>query len=101
MFFWIIFGVVGLIAIPVAIFFALCGVDAEHKIGGVVIVVIFWFIISGGLYFQEQGNTERWNNGFCECGQHWELRAVTKSRTGSETKHYVCPDCHIEIEINN
>lgn len=97
--FWIIFAVVGLIAVPMVILFACVGVDAEHKIGGVVAVIVFWFVLAGGIYFQNKDNSEKWNNGFCECGQHWELRAVTRTRNGTERKYYVCPDCYIEIEI--
>lgn len=97
--FWIIFGGIGLFAIPTILLFICCGVDAKHKICGFLVVIIFWFIFAGGLYFQEQGNNERWNNGFCECGQHWELSGVNKSRNGTETKYYTCPDCYKEIEI--
>lgn len=97
--FWIIFGVIGLFALPLAFMFAYCGVDTKTKVFGSLFVIAFWVLFSGALYFQEQGNQERWNNGFCECGQHWELSAVNKTRNGTETKYYTCPDCYKEIQI--
>ena len=97
--FWIAFFGIGLFAIPMVVAFVYCGVDVKNKIGGSLIVIIFWIAFAGGMYFQEQGNQERWNNGFCECGQHWELSAVNKIRNGTETKYYTCPDCYKEIQI--
>lgn len=97
--FWIIFGMVGLIAVPLLILFACAGVDSAEKGVGVGLALVFWFVLAGGIYLQNKDNSEQWNNGFCECGQHWELRAVTRTRNGTERKYYVCPDCYIEIEI--
>lgn len=99
--FWIIFGLFGLMAVPCIAMFVVCGADIQHKVGGAIVCVVFWFLVSGGLYFQEVGNAERWNDGFCECGTHWELKGVTKTKMGSETKYYSCPECYKEIEINH
>lgn len=97
--FWIMFAVFGLIWIPCILLFALGGADAKHKITGSLICLGFWFLMSVGLWGQEMGNQERWNDGYCVCGQHWELKGVDKNRHGSETKYYSCPDCYREIEI--
>ena len=97
--FWIAFGCFGFIAIPCILLFVCCGADAKHKIGGSLVVIAFWVIISGAMYFQEQGNQERWNGGFCDCGQHWVLSGVSRTRTGTETKYYSCPNCYKEIKI--
>ncbi len=97
--FWIIFGVIGLFTLPMVLIFAHCGIDVKTKIFGSLVVLAFLVVFSGGLYFQEQDNNEKWNNGFCECGQHWELNAVSKTRNGTETKYYTCPNCYKEIQI--
>ena len=97
--FWITFAVVGLFGVPCVLMFATCGTDTKNKIGGSLACIIFWFLVAGVLHWQEVGNAERWNNGLCECGQHWELSAVAKSRSGTETKYYTCSNCYNEIEI--
>lgn len=97
--FWIIFAACGIIGIPCVLLFASGGATAKRKVFGSLAGVVMWFMLAGGMYFQEVGNTERWNEGQCECGTHWELSAVTRSRTGTETKYYTCPSCHNEIKI--
>lgn len=97
--FWIIFGGIGLFAIPSALMFITCGATTKNKIGGAAFCICFWLLTSVLLWGQEVGNQERWNNGFCECGEHWELSAVDKSKSGTETKYYSCPACYNEIEI--
>ena len=98
MFWWIFIGL-SLMAIPMAIMFLTCGATRGNRIGGTVFVLCFWLLTSVLLWGQEVGNQERWNNGFCECGEHWELSAVDKSKHGTETKYYSCPACYNEIEI--
>lgn len=97
--FLIIFGILGFMGVPFMLMFLICGVDAKHKIGGTIFVLIFWFLVAGAMYGQEQGNNERWNDGNCPCGTRWELVAVDRSRHGTEHKYYCCPDCYKEIEI--
>lgn len=99
--FWIIFGVLGLFAIPCILLFITVGTDKEHKIIGSLVCICFWFLVSGSIYLQDLSNAEKWNNSYCECGQHWELKGVTRTKNGSETKYYACPECYIEIEINH
>lgn len=95
----VIFAVLGIVFIPAVVLFLVGGVDAKHKIVGSLICLAFWAFMALGLWGQAVGNAERWNNGYCECGQHWELSAVDKSRNGSETKYYSCPECFTEIKI--
>lgn len=98
--FWLIFGLVGIIWIPVLLLFAICGADAKHRIGGSIVAIFFWLIMSFGLYTQTTENNKNWNDGNCDkCEIHWELVAVTKTRNGSTTKYYTCPKCYKEIEI--
>ena len=95
--FLIIFGAFGLMCIPFIIMFLVCGVDLEHKLCGAAVVLIFWFLVAGGLTLDSKGKQDAWNGGYCECGTHWELRGASKSRTGNETKYYQCPNCYAEI----
>ena len=95
-----VFGCFGIICIPLIIIFTIGGTDKLHKIGGSVVIVIFWFLVAIGAWAQGNDNAKNWNNGFCECGTHWELSAVSEYR-GSTTKYYTCPNCHKEIEIKN
>ena len=87
--FWTMFGLFGVIFVPCVLLFALGGADAKHRIVGSLVCICFWFLFAGGIYFQEVGNAERWNDGYCECGQHWELKGATKTKNGSETKYYL------------
>lgn len=98
--FLIVFGALGLVFVPCVLMFALGGADAKHRIVGSLVCILFWFAFAGGLYSQEAFNAEKWNDGHCECGQHWELKGASKTKNGSETKYYACPNCYTEIEIN-
>lgn len=95
---WIIFGLVGLMWFALIIMFLVCGADAQHKIGGALVCFAFWLIMSFGLYYESTTKADMWNNGYCECGTHWELRGATKSKHGDVTKYYVCPECFAEIQ---
>ena len=96
--FWIVFGFCSLICVPFIIMFLVCGADLKHKLGGTIAILIFWFLIAGGLFLDSKGKKETWNGGYCECGTHWELKGATKSRMGNETKYYQCPNCYTEIK---
>lgn len=97
--YWIHFILWGLLFFPCILLFAICGATIKNKIGGSLITLAFWLIFATAMFYQEKGNEERWNGGYCPCGTHWELEAVTKTRSGTETKYYSCPDCYKEIEI--
>ena len=100
MMFWITFGLFGLTCVPLILVLAIEETNKFYKIGGSVIIVILWLLVSFGAWSQGNNNAKNWNNGFCECGTHWELNAVSEYR-GSTTKYYTCPNCHKEIEIKN
>ena len=96
--FWMIFGLLGLVWAIVIIMFLVCGVDAQHKIGGALVCLAFWVVMSVGLYYESTARADAWNGGFCECGTHWELRGVAKNKYGDTTKYYACPNCYTEIQ---
>lgn len=94
----IAFSVLGIIFGMIAVMFLVCGADWKHKVIGALVCVGFWLLMSGGIYLDAKIDANVWNNGYCECGGHWELRGVSEGRAGSITKYYVCPDCYAEIE---
>lgn len=94
----IAFGILGLIFGMIAVMFLVCGADRKHKIIGALVCIGFWLLMSGGIYLDASLDADVWNDGYCECGAHWELRGVSESRNGNTTKYYACPDCYAEIE---
>lgn len=98
--FWIVFALCGFMAVPCIVAAIGFGEGFKGKFKGTLICVIGWFIIAGAMWGQSTANKENWNEGYCECGTHWELKGVTRTRYGSETKYYACPNCFEEIELN-
>lgn len=95
--FIITFAIFGIIFIPFILLFLIGGVDLKHKLGGAIAILIFWIATSVVVPLGAKNEEDAWNGGYCECGQHWELEAVTKSHNGHTTKYYVCPNCYVEI----
>lgn len=98
MIFWIIFGFLGIIYIPFIILLWTSGTDLKHKLCGIIVMLLFWFLCTGGITLDETNKTNNWNDGCCKCGTHWELRGATKNKIGIETKYYACPNCYAEIK---
>lgn len=64
----------------------------------IIIALAIGFAISGALHFEAKVNADVWNNGLCPtCEEHWIPNGVTKSKNGSVTKYYYCPECYCEI----
>lgn len=99
MIFIVTFALSGIIWLPLILMFAIGGTDTKNRIVGSLICLCFWLLMAGGTFLEAKGNRERWNDGYCTCGAHWELAAVTKPHNGSITKYYVCPNCYAEIQI--
>lgn len=96
--FWIVLGVSGLAWVPAMLLFLLGGVNKKTKVGGALVCLALWMFMSVALFSEAWVKNNDWNGGYCECGEHWELRATTKSRNGEVTKYYACPECFAEIE---
>lgn len=97
--FWIVFGFLGLVALPCLALPISFGEDWKEKLFGCGIVIVLWLAFAYAGAFGQDVNADKWNDGYCECGTHWELRGASQYRS-SHTKYYVCPECHAEIEIN-
>lgn len=97
--FWIVFALFGAIGIPGLVMVFGFGEDWKSKLFGTGVVLVIWFTLAVGSYFGADVNADKWNDGYCQCGTHWELRGASQYRS-SHTKYYVCPECHAEIEIN-
>ena len=100
MIFWISFGAFGVVCIPFIILSLISGINLRDKLCGAIAILLFWFLCAGGMTFDlnRMNKADNWNDGYCECSTHWELRGVAKSRGGIETKYYACPNCHAEIK---
>jgi hypothetical protein len=97
--FWIVFALFGILGIPFIALALTYGEDWKGKLFGCGVVLVLWLTVSCGCAFGQDVNAEKWNDGYCQCGTHWELRGASEYRS-SHTKYYVCPNCYAEIELN-
>lgn len=71
------------------------------KILSVIAVFVFFGTMSGGLITLEHKNDYvTWNNGYCECGNEWELKNVEHIKNGGNKYYYWCDDCGNIIELS-
>ena len=99
--FWIIFALFGTLGIPcIALLFGFADANWKNILTCSLVVLAFWFAISGASWAVGRNNADKWNDGYCKCGTHWELKGASQYRS-SHTKYYACPNCYTEIEINH
>ena len=96
--FWISFALYAIVFLPMICIILFYPTTWKTRFIGIAIVLILWIFIAFGVLADAKTDIKVWNNGYCECGTHWELRGASKSHYGYETKYYVCPNCHAEIE---
>lgn len=64
--------------------------------GGKIIAILVALAIAFGLatliYKEAEGNRNRWNNGYCECGGEYQFSSATQWRS-SKTYYYTCDKC--------
>lgn len=64
--------------------------------GGKIIAILIALVIAFGLatliYKEAEGNRNRWNNGYCECGGQYQFSSATQWRS-SKTYYYTCDKC--------
>lgn len=90
-----------LFAIPGVAICLYFGDTIKDKISNIIVLVVVAVAMTSILLHQDKVNAEKWNSGYCECGTHWELQSVTRTKMGTETEYYTCPNCYKEIKINH
>jgi hypothetical protein len=82
----------------IALTFIFCGANLKTKIWGAIISLLLGALFAFGLCVDGMTKVDNWNDGYCDCGTHWELRGATKTKSGQTIKYYACPNCYAEIE---
>lgn len=87
--FYIVWAVIAVFPLMIAIF-------ASETWGGRIIAILVVLAITFGvatlLYKDAEGNHDRWNNGYCECGGQYQFSSATNYR-GSKDYYYTCDKC--------
>lgn len=62
------------------------------RVIAVLIAIAIGFGVATLLYKDAEGNHDRWNNGYCECGGQYQFSSATNYR-GSRDYYYTCDRC--------
>ncbi len=62
------------------------------RVIAVLIAIAIGFGVATLLYKEAEGNHDRWNNGYCECGGQYQFSSATNWR-GSKDYYYTCDKC--------
>lgn len=62
------------------------------RVIAVLIAIAIGFGVATLLYKDAEGNHDRWNNGYCECGGQYQFSSATNWR-GSKDYYYTCDKC--------
>lgn len=62
------------------------------RVIAVLIAIAIGFGVATLLYKEAEGNHDRWNNGYCECGGEYQFSSATNWR-GSKNYYYTCDKC--------
>ena len=62
------------------------------RIIAILIALAIAFGIATLIYKEAEGNRNRWNNGYCECGGEYQFSSATNYR-GSKDYYYTCDKC--------
>ena len=62
------------------------------KIIAILIALAIAFGVATLIYKEAEGNRNRWNNGYCECGGQYQFSSATNYR-GSKAYYYTCDKC--------
>ena len=64
----------------------------RDKIIAIIIALAIAFGLATLIYKEAEGNRNRWNNGYCECGGQYQFSSATNWR-GSKDYYYTCDKC--------
>lgn len=80
----------------VAVFPLMIVAIASETWRGRIIAILLTLVITFGLttmlYKEQEGNHDRWNNGYCECGGQYQFSSTTNWH-GSKDYYYTCDKC--------
>ena len=62
------------------------------RVIAVLVAIAIGFGVATLLYKDAEGNHDRWNNGYCECGGQYQFSSATNWR-GSKDYYYTCDKC--------
>lgn len=62
------------------------------RVIAVLVAIAIGFGVATLLYKEAEGNHDRWNNGYCECGGEYQFSSATNWR-GSKNYYYTCDKC--------
>lgn len=91
----------GVLFVPMALMFLICGATTKSKIGGAIFSIVIWLMFSAAVFSEAKYDDEMWNNGICStCGSDYIFNGASHYRT-SDNYYYTCKDCGHTIEINS
>lgn len=87
--FYIVWAVMAFVPLMIAI---LAPETCRGKIIAILVALAIAFGVATLLYKDAEGNHDRWNNGYCECGGQYQFSSATNYR-GSKDYYYTCDKC--------
>lgn len=87
--FYIVWAVMAIFPLMIA-FLAL--ETCRGKIIAILVALAIAFGVATLLYKDAEGDHDRWNNGYCECGGQYQFSSATNYR-GSKDYYYTCDKC--------
>lgn len=87
--FYIVWAVMAIFPLMIAF---LAPETCRGKIIAILVALAIAFGVATLLYKDAEGNHDRWNNGYCECGGQYQFSSATNYR-GSKDYYYTCDKC--------
>lgn len=87
--FYIVWAVMAFFPLMIAI---LAPETCRGKIIAILVALAIAFGVATLLYKNAEGDHDRWNNGYCECGGQYQFSSATNYR-GSKDYYYTCDKC--------
>ena len=87
--FYIVWAVMAFFPLMIAI---LAPETCRGKIIAILVALAIAFGVATLLYKDAEGDHDRWNNGYCECGGQYQFSNATNYR-GSKDYYYTCDKC--------